>query len=106
MFKNLFQIVTGERSIVTSSEQVKTAAEEHKVVKSKFMHDIQALKDAGYSLVAGEAIVLDLKSALELMPRDRKRVDAYKSLADYLNKEFDCTLYVTSQKTKIKEDKQ
>ena len=106
MFKNLFQIVTGERSIVTSSEQVKTAAEEHKVVKSKFMHDIQALKDAGYSLVAGKAIVLDLKSALELIPRDRKRVDAYKSLTDYLNKEFDCTLYVTSQKTKIKEEKQ
>ena len=72
MFKNLFQIVTGERSIVTSSEQVKTTAEEHKVVKSKFMHDIQALKDAGYSLVAGEAIVLDLKSALELMPRTER----------------------------------
>ena len=52
MFKNLFQIVTGERSIVTSSEQVKTTAEEHKVVKSKFMHDIQALKDAGFNVVA------------------------------------------------------
>ena len=59
MFENLLQIVTGERSTVASCEQAKTAAEEHKVVKSKFMHDIQALKDAGYSLVAGEAIVLD-----------------------------------------------
>ena len=104
MFENLLRIVTGERSTVTPSEQAKTTAEEHKVFKSKFIHDILALKNAGYSLAAGENIVLDLKSALELMPRDRKRIDAYKSFTDYLNKEFDCNLYITSQKTKLKED--
>ena len=100
MFENLIQIVTGERRIVTPSEQVKTDTNEQKTVKAKFAHDIQALKDAGYTLEDGENIVLELKDALDLMPRDRKRVDAYKSLKDYLNNEFGCILTLKSRKTK------
>ena len=40
MFENLIQIVTGERRIVTPSEQVKTDTNEQKTVKVKFAHDI------------------------------------------------------------------
>ena len=61
MFENLIQIVTGERRIVTPSEQVKTDTNEQKTVKVKFAHDIQALKDAGYTLEDGENIVLRLE---------------------------------------------
>ena len=98
MFESIIKFVTGEGRIVTPGEQAQTIAKEQKVVKIKFMHDIKALKDAGYKIEQGEKIVMDLKSALKLMPRDRKRTDAYKSLVDYLNKEFSCKLIVTSQK--------
>lgn len=100
MFENFMRIVTGERKIVTPSEQAKATAQEQKVVKQKFFHDIQALKEAGYTLSQGKQIVIDLKEALNIIPRDRKRVDAYKSLVDYLNKEFGIKLFITSQKTK------
>ena len=100
MFRNLLRIVTGERSAVIPHEQPATEAEEQKAVKSKFIHDFNALKDAGYKIEEGNEIVMDLKTALTIMPRDRKRVDAYKSLTDYLNKEFGYRLVITSQKTR------
>ena len=99
MFRNLLRIVTGERSTVIPHEQPATEAEEQKV-KSKFIHDFNALKEAGYKIEDGDEIVLDLKTALTVMPRDRKRTDAYKTLADYLNNEFGCRLVITSQKTR------
>ena len=97
MFRNLIRIVTGERSTVIPHEQ---PAKEQKAVKSKFIHDFNALKDAGYKIEDGNEIVMDLKTALTIMPRDRKRTDAYKTLADYLNNEFGCRLVITSQKTR------
>ena len=45
-------------------------------------------------------VSMDLKDALVLMPRDRKRVDAYKALTEYLDKEFGFKLIINSQKTK------
>lgn len=100
MFRNLIRIVTGERSTVIPHEQPATEAKEQKAVKSKFIHDFNALKDAGYKIEDGDEIVMDLKTALTIMPRDRKRTDAYKTLADYLNNEFGCRLVITSQKTR------
>ena len=105
MFENLHRIVTSEGSTVPLGELVKAAArEQKKAVKTKFVHDVLALKSAGYRIEEGEEIALDLKNALEIMPRDRKRVDAYKSLAGYLDHEFGCRLFITSQKTR-KEDR-
>ena len=100
MFRNLIRIVTGERSTVIPHEQPATEAKEQKAVKIRFASDFKALKEAGYRIAEGEEIVMDLKTALTIMPRDRKRVDAYKSLTDYLNKEFGCRLVITSQKTR------
>ena len=100
MFRNLIRIVTGERSTVISHEQPATEAEEQKAVKSKFIHDFNELKEAWYKIEDGTEIVMDLKTALTVMPRDRKRTDAYKSLIDYLNDEFGCRLVITSQKTR------
>ena len=76
------------------------AKEQKKAVKTKFIHDVLALKNAGYKIEEGEEIALELKTALEIMPRDRKRVDAYKSLSDYLGRDFGCRLIVNSQKTR------
>lgn len=101
MFNNLYRIVTAEGSIVPLGELVKAAAKEQKkAVKTRFVHDVLALKSVGYRIEEGEEIALDLKTALEIMPRDRKRVDAYKSLSDYLGRDFGCRLIVNSQKTR------
>lgn len=101
MFENLHRIVTSEGSTVPLGELAKTAAKEQKkAVKTKFIHDVLALKNAGYRIEEGEEIALELKTALEIMPRDRKRVDAYESLSGYLDNEFGCKLFITSQKTR------
>ena len=100
MFENLHRIVTSEGSTVPLGGLAKTAAKEQKAVKIRFANDFKALKEAGYRIAEGEEIVMDLKTALTIMPRDRKRVDAYKSLTDYLNNEFGCRLVITSQKTR------
>lgn len=103
MFENLYRIVTGERSIVTPSPQASIEASQPKAVnKIKFAHDIQALKDAGYMLSANSIINLTLQDALTILPRNRRRVDAYKALADYLRLEFGTSLILTSQKNRNK----
>ena len=100
MFKNLLNIASNERRTVTRGGQDTATSEEQKVVKVKFAHDIQALKDAGYSIANGECIELSLTAALELMPRDRRRVDAYKTLANYLQAAYGVSLIIVSRKNK------
>ena len=45
-------------------------------------------------------IRITLKEALGMMPRNRKRVDAYYGLTRYLQEEYGITLTIYSQKTK------
>ena len=64
----------------------------------KFKSDIDALeKKFGNPLP--KDIIMTLTDALELIPRDRKRVDAYKTLQKYLH-ERGVNLVINSQKTK------
>ena len=102
MFESLLKIVTGDRRIVDSSEQAAVAQEQKtaKTVKAKFTYDFNALKGIGCDIKEGGMVSMELKDALVLMPRDRKRVDAYKALTEYLDKEFGFKLIINSQKTK------
>ena len=102
MFESLFRIFTGDRRIVDSSEQAAVAQEQNtaKKVKAKFTYDFNALKGIGCDIKDGGMVSMELKDALVLMPRDRKRVDAYKALTEYLDKEFGFKLIINSQKTK------
>ena len=52
------------------------------------------------STQTGLSINLTLKEALALMPRNRKRIDAYAGLVSYLKREYGITLIIKSQKTK------
>ena len=106
MFEYMFSLVTDEFAVVSQGQETLRSKEqnkEEKVVKGKFLRDLEALRDNGYSLSSGSKIEITLQEILMICPRDRKRVDAYNSLVKYLNDEFDCSLYITSQKTK-KED--
>lgn len=64
--------------------------------------DIAALleKYSSLSLLTGLSISLTLKEALEIMPRERRRVDAYEGLKNYLKREYGIALIITSRKTK------
>ena len=106
MFEYMFSLVTDEFAVVSQGQEISPSKEQNKVekvVRGKFLRDLEALRDSGYSLSSGSKIEITLQEILKICPRDRKRVDAYTSLKSYLNDEFDCSLYITSQKTK-KED--
>lgn len=66
----------------------------------KFTSDIKALESEFGEFKAGKLIELELKDALELMPRERKRSDAYNSLVIFLDNNFGVKLIVKSVKTK------
>ena len=107
MFEYMFSLVTDEFAVVSHGQEISPSQEQNKVKKvarGKFLRDLEALRDSGYSVSSGSKIEITLQEILKICPRDRKRVDAYNSLVKYLNDEFDCSLYITSQKTK-KEDK-
>lgn len=107
MFEYMFSLVTDEFKVVGEGQETQHSKEQNKVeksVKGKFIRDLEALRDNGYSLSSGSNIEICLQDILKICPRDRRRVDAYNSLKAYLNDEFDCSLCITSQKTKGKED--
>lgn len=66
----------------------------------KFKSDIDALENK-YGKPLPKDIIMTLTEALELIPRDRKRVDAYKTLQKYLASR-NVSLVIESQKTKGK----
>ena len=68
----------------------------------KYKKDIAALeeKHGKLSTQTGLSINLTLREALTLMPRNRKRIDAYEGLRNYLKREYGIELTIKSQKTK------
>ena len=71
-------------------------------IPEKYKKDVAALegKYGNLSSLSGLSISLTLKEALEIMPRNRRRVDAYEGLKNYLKKQYGITLTIKSQKTK------
>lgn len=108
MFEYQFSFVTDEFRVIGEGQENNQHSEEQnkaeKIVKGKFIRDLEALRDSGYSLSSGSKIEITLQEILKICPRDRKRVDAYTSLKSYLNDEFGCSLCITSQKIKGKEE--
>ncbi|ADY37622.1 hypothetical protein Bacsa_3094 [Phocaeicola salanitronis DSM 18170] len=81
---------------------VSVKKDSNKPIPEKYKKDIAALQEKYGSLssLAGLSINLTLKEALEIMPRERKRVDAYEGLKNYLKREYGIELIIKSQKTK------
>lgn len=85
MFENLLRIFNGSGIIAARTQETFDESQTH--VKVKFKRDIEALVKKFGNLLPKE-ILMSLSEALELMPRDRKRVDAYASLQKYLAPEI------------------
>lgn len=70
-------------------------------IPKKFRADIEILqKFYGKQFKTGLAINRTLQQALEILPRERKRVDAYDALKKYLLETRGIKLTITSNKTK------
>lgn len=69
------------------------------IVPDKFKADVEALeKYIGHSLENGLSIKVDLAELLTVIPRERKRADAYNTLRRFLKNEFDVELIINSRK--------
>lgn len=106
MFIELIARILGaERRFATSNRLENNAAPSvtaRKDSTEKYQKDIAALEEryGKLSSQTGLSINLTLKEALALMPRGRKRIDAYTGLMSYLKREYGITLTITSQKSK------
>lgn len=70
-------------------------------IPDRFRKDIETLRQHfGENFVEGLEIKLSLKKALDLLPRERKRTDAYTSLASWMEANLGITLKIISKKTK------
>ena len=95
-FRNYISILSGD--MPGEGHQTTTAGEEAKSsIPVKFKADIETLQE----LYPGDTeITLTLREALEIIPRDRRRVDAYDTLARWMKENMGIELIVKSQKTK------
>ncbi len=91
---------SGDRQDCVSPDVI-TNKENTVIVPDKFKRDIEALETyIGRKLESGLCIKVDLSELLTVIPRARKRTDAYKTLVKYLKDEFDITLTINSKKQK------
>ena len=110
MFKEFINQLLGvEREPMPNRQDTCTAPDvTEKAVSSepipeKYQRDIDALRQKyGDAFKTGLCINLTLQEALSIMPRERRRIDAYFGLISCLKKEWDMTLSIKSQKTKSK----
>ena len=110
MFTELIARILGaERRSTTSNRLENNAApsvtarkDSTEPIPEKYKKDVAALQEKYGNLpsLTGLSISLTLKEALEIMPRNRRRVDAYDGLKSYLKKQYGITLTIKSQKTK------
>lgn len=106
MFTEFIARILGAERRSTTPNRLENDAVPSVIVKKgsigKYQKDIAALEEryGKLSTQTGLSINLTLKEALALMPRNRKRIDAYAGLVSYLKREYGITLTITSQKTK------
>ena len=71
--------------------------------EDSYADDIHRLEDAlndGHPLDNGHCIEITLQDLLQIIPRKRRRIDAYRGLVGRLNK-MGVTLTITSNKSKL-----
>lgn len=81
--------------------EVKAEEQKPQTPTSVYAEDIETLRREYGDLTAGMTINLSLQRALELMPRTRKRSDAYKGLRNELSRLYGVALNVGNNNTPI-----
>lgn len=108
MFENIINRILGAELRSATSNRLENAApsvtvkKDSKPIPDKYEKDIEALRNKyGAAFKTGLCIELTLQEALSIMPRERRRIDAYAGLISYLKREQGITLTIKSQKTKL-----
>ena len=101
MFDFIREILGAERRSTTPNRLENDTAPSvtaRKDSTGKYRKDIAALEEiyGKLSSQTGLSINLTLKEALSLMPRNRRRIDAYIGLVSHLKREYGITLIITS----------
>ena len=110
MFDEFINQILGDERVVVPSHQEKaepdvigkkTAENQEIKIPKKYQEDIQTLRDMyGESFKTGLCINLSLQDTLKFLPRERKRVDAYRGLVSFLKEKMGIELNIKSQKSK------
>lgn len=105
MFTNFINRMLGYERGLSSNRQENTTpdviVEKSSIIPRKYKEDIKALqRKYGDAFKTGLCIRITLKEILDFCPRERRRIDAYRGLVSYLEKNWGIELKITSQKTK------
>ena len=103
IIKNLISLFSGEveypenRQDSVSPDVIEKKAN-MVIVPDKFKADVEALENyIGRNLETGLCIKVDLAELLTVIPRERKRADAYNTLRRFLKNEFGIDLIINSK---------
>lgn len=82
---------------------VSARKDSNRTIPEKYKKDIAGLekKYGSLSSLTSLSVKFTLKEALEIMPRERRRVDAYEGLKNYLKRAYGIEQTIKSQKTKL-----
>lgn len=101
------EVSVSNRQVYATPDVIEKSSIPSKPIPSKYEKDIEALKGKygkGLFSSTGLCIIsMTLQEALSIMPRERRRIDAYRGLVSYLEKNWGIELKITSQKTKEEE---
>ena len=108
MFDEFINQILGDERVVVSSHQENKAEPdviEEKTaeirIPKKYQEDTESLKGIYQGdFKTGLCINLTLQDALKILPRERKRVDAYRGLVSFLKEKMGIELNIKSQKSK------
>ncbi|OUO01359.1 hypothetical protein [Bacteroides clarus] len=107
MFTDFINRILGAELRTATSNRLENAApsvtvkKDSKLIPEKYKKDVEALRGKyGGAFKTGLCIELTLQEALSIMPRERRRIDAYSGLISFLQKELNITLNLKSQKTR------
>ena len=101
LIKNLYSLFCGSESQDGRSDCAPDVIEEKEhivIIPEKFKDDIQKLQDyCGVELRSGLCIEIELSELLEVLPRERRRKDAYDKLVKFLAEEMNVQLTIKSR---------
>ena len=104
LIENLFYTLSNEVKYLESrqdcvSPDVIESKRNTVIVPDKFKADVEALANyIGRNLENGLCIKVDLAELLTVIPRERKRADAYNTLRRFLKNEFNIDLIINKKK--------
>ena len=101
LIRNLYSLFCGSEPQNGRSDCAPDVIEEKEhivIIPERFREDIERLTEYGVKLRSGLSIEIELSELLEVLPRERRRKDAYDKLVKYLADEMNVLLTIKSRK--------